>query len=161
MKIRALVNKSQCGLSTVEFALLLPALLIFLFGTIEFSLILYDKAVITNASREGARLGVVFRANADGTPNAVTESEIRNKVNEYTPNLISLKATVQPSISVETKHSGAWSSGADLQPGDDLKVTIDYTYTFLVFSLFSKNIFSSNVSSSVSLKAVTIMRAEW
>jgi Flp pilus assembly protein TadG len=31
-----------------------------LFGIIEFGIILYDKAMITNASREGARAGIVY-----------------------------------------------------------------------------------------------------
>ena len=46
----------------VELAIILPILLIVLFGLIEFGFILYDKAVITNASREGARQGIVYRA---------------------------------------------------------------------------------------------------
>jgi Flp pilus assembly protein TadG len=51
--------KTQSGQSAVEFALVLPLLLILLLGILEFGLVLYDKAVITNAAREGARAGVV------------------------------------------------------------------------------------------------------
>ena len=49
------------GASAVEFAIILPLLVVFLFGIIEFGIIFYDKAMITNASREGARKGIVFR----------------------------------------------------------------------------------------------------
>jgi Flp pilus assembly protein TadG len=53
--------KSQKGAAVIEFALILPILLLLLLGTIDGSLALYDKAVITNASREGARAGIVAR----------------------------------------------------------------------------------------------------
>jgi Flp pilus assembly protein TadG len=47
------------GAAVIEFALILPLLLLLLIGGIDMSLALYDKAVITNASREGARAGIV------------------------------------------------------------------------------------------------------
>ena len=52
---------TQNGASTVEFAMILPFLLVILFGIMEFGIILYDKAVITNASREAARSGIAYR----------------------------------------------------------------------------------------------------
>ena len=51
--------KNHRGASAVEFALILPLLAVILFGVIEFGLLLFDKQVITNASREGARYGIV------------------------------------------------------------------------------------------------------
>ena len=51
--------RSESGASAVEFALLLPVLMLILFGIIEFGLALHRQAVLTNASREGARLGIV------------------------------------------------------------------------------------------------------
>jgi hypothetical protein len=57
----ALVKPRQRGVSAVEFALVLPLLLVILFGIIDFGFMLYDKAMITNAAREGARAGIVLR----------------------------------------------------------------------------------------------------
>jgi hypothetical protein len=51
-------------------------------GTIEGSLAMYDKAVITNASREGARAGIVART----TP--LSEGDIRQVVQAYTQNAV-------------------------------------------------------------------------
>ena len=51
--------RSESGASAVEFALLLPVLMMILFGIIEFGLALHRQAILTNASREGARLGIV------------------------------------------------------------------------------------------------------
>ena len=50
-------RRSESGASAVEFALLLPVLMMILFGIIEFGMALYRQAILTNASREGARLG--------------------------------------------------------------------------------------------------------
>ena len=52
----------QKGAEIVEFALVLPLLLLILFGIMEFGIVFFDKAIITNASREGARAGVVSRS---------------------------------------------------------------------------------------------------
>ena len=43
----------------VEMAMILPLLVVLLFGLVEFSRILMVKQVITNAAREGARAGAV------------------------------------------------------------------------------------------------------
>ena len=52
-------------------------------GIIEFSVLLYDKAMITNASREGARAGCLFDSPAN----------VSDVVNHYLQNnLISLGA---------------------------------------------------------------------
>ena len=50
------------GVVAVEFALILPILLVIMFGIIEFGFVLFEKQVITNASREGARAGIVQAA---------------------------------------------------------------------------------------------------
>ena len=54
MKTRSKIT-NQDGVAAVEFAIILPFLVILIFGMIEFSLVLYNKAMITNASRVGAR----------------------------------------------------------------------------------------------------------
>lgn len=51
--------RNQTGSVAVEFALVLPLLLLILFGTVEFGIMMYDQAIITNAAREGARWGAV------------------------------------------------------------------------------------------------------
>lgn len=45
----------QRGVAAVEFAFILPVLLLLLFGIINFGLLMYDLSVVTNAAREGAR----------------------------------------------------------------------------------------------------------
>lgn len=54
--------KRQRGAQIVEFALVLPFLCLMLFLVIDFGLLVYNKAVITNASREAARAASVLTA---------------------------------------------------------------------------------------------------
>jgi Flp pilus assembly protein TadG len=49
----------QDGAAAVEFALLLPLLVLLLFGLIQFGIAFNTKIQATNAAREGARMAVV------------------------------------------------------------------------------------------------------
>jgi Flp pilus assembly protein TadG len=107
--------RQQKGAAAVEFALILPILLLVFFGMIELSLALYDKAILTNASREGARAGIVL-----SSPK-MTEAQIRDVVLNYTDGaLISLGSTTAPTVTIEQ------SSQANFP--NPLRVTVSYTY---------------------------------
>src|SRR5512146_3002210 len=90
------------GASAVEFALILPVLMAILFGIIEFGFILYDKAIVTNASREGARRGIVYRVDDTGAPISVPTSVISSTVASYCASyLVSLgTGTSTPSTTI-------------------------------------------------------------
>src|SRR2546425_3804405 len=47
------------GIVALEFALILPIFLLIVAGIVEFAVMLFDQQIITNASREGARAGIV------------------------------------------------------------------------------------------------------
>ena len=47
-------RRNERGAVFVEFVIVLPFLLVFLIGMIEFGLLFYNQQVLTNASREGA-----------------------------------------------------------------------------------------------------------
>ena len=105
----------------MEFALVLPMLLLLVFGIIEFGTALYDKAVITNASREGARKGVIFK-----TP-AVTDDEIKATVaNACANRLITFGAPVDPEVDIQPPPGTARTAGTPLS------VTVTYQFTGLM-----------------------------
>ena len=52
------------GVAAVEFALVAPLFLLFLFGMIEFGRMVMVQQVLTNASREGARIAALDGATA-------------------------------------------------------------------------------------------------
>jgi Flp pilus assembly protein TadG len=133
--------KNQTGASAVEFAIVLPILVLLVFGIIEFSVALYDKAMITNASREGARAAIVFRVPP------VTDDEITNVVNTYLGNnLITFGGPATPITTVTRNGSN---------PGDELKVVVVYTYTFLLIPSFV-----TSLSGGINMMAETVMRME-
>lgn len=55
---RGAVNKDH-GTAMIEFALVLPIFLLLVFGIVNYGILLFDQAVITNAAREGARWGAI------------------------------------------------------------------------------------------------------
>lgn len=141
--------KRQEGASAIEFAIVLPLLLILVFGIIEFSILLYDKAMITNASREGARVGIVYRY-TDGGPNHPDDTEIAAAIVQYCQHhLITFGSGTLNITPVRTGDSS----------GDSLTVTVNYQYNFLVFdSLLS--LVGGSLPNGISLDAVTVMRME-
>jgi Flp pilus assembly protein TadG len=102
------------GVVAAEFALLLPALLLILFGIIEFGMIMYGREVVTNAAREGARAGIV-----QGPPKR-TEGEIINIAQTYLTN------TGVNSSKVEFEVTGEGSVSPN-----NLIVQATYEYDFL------------------------------
>ena len=115
MKVK---SRGEAGASAVEFAIILPVLLLLIFGIIEFGFAIYDKTMITHASREGARAGIVFRVPV------VTDDEIVNVVNNYlSDTLITFGGSNSATVTV---------TRAGYNAGDPLKVTVAYTYTSLM-----------------------------
>jgi Flp pilus assembly protein TadG len=57
-----MVKLNERGAVAAEFAILLPVLMLIVFGTIEFGRLMYGREIVTNATREGARYGIVAQA---------------------------------------------------------------------------------------------------
>lgn len=106
------------GVVSLEFALMLPFLLMVLIGIIDVSLLLCDKAVITNASREAARAGVVLRVPM------LTTTQIANVALGYAQNSLVSGAATPPTVTV-TQANGTTA-------GTALTVTVTYTYSGMV-----------------------------
>lgn len=105
----------QRGAAAVEFAMLLPLLMALFMGSVEMGLILYDKAVLTNASREGARAGIVLR-----NPKP-TVADITNVVLQKSQSsLISLLPADPPQVTVLQSSPAAWPN--------TLQVSVQYTF---------------------------------
>jgi hypothetical protein len=139
--------KNEKGAAVVEFAVVVPLLLVLVFGIIEFGVLIYNKAMITNASREGAREGILFRDDRSGL-----EVDIDTTISNY------LAGTL---ITFGTPNDHEWDSIPprgnlpSLNSGDHLTITIEYDYDFLLVPAFIQEI-----GPSVTLSATTTMRAE-
>jgi Flp pilus assembly protein TadG len=145
-KMKFLRNKG--GIAVIEFAIILPLLLVILFGIIEFGILLYDKAVITNASREGARAGIVAQ------DPRVADDMIQTVVKNYCKNYLVTFGTdtIEDSDIVVSPAYGTRSSAAF---GTDLKVDVNYHYDFFVLPNFVTALLGG-----INLQATTLMKME-
>ena len=126
----------------MEFALVLPILLLLIFGIVELGVGLYDKAVITNASREGARVGIVLKS-----PKASSQ-DITNAVLNYTSNyLLTFANQAPPSVNVTQSSPSTF--------GTPLTVTVSYRYTGLGLGQLL-----SALAGPITLSATTVMNNE-
>ena len=156
--------KNQKGAAAVEFAIILPLLLVLLFGIVEFSILFYNKAMITNASREGARAGIVF------AETRLNESDICQVVTDYCQNYLinfdSSQILDMDNPPPQHTDSGIGDSDVDdaisnglIDSGESLTVTVQYTYDFLVFPNLAQ--LAGGVFANIqTLEAVTVMRYE-
>jgi Flp pilus assembly protein TadG len=117
--------QSQKGSVLVEFALILPMFLVLLFGVVFFSVALYNKTVLTMATREGARAGVLYVANRTNT---IIKSSASTAVTNACQNrLISFGTGMTPTV----------TTNADPISDKILAVSASVNYTGLyVFSGF-------------------------
>ena len=144
--------KNQKGGPAVEFAIIAPLLFGLLFGIMELGFLLYNQVMITNAAREGARAGIIFK-----TPRPDL-TDIQTVVNSYcTTHMINFDQSQTPSTSiVKTDDNG---SGTVPDSGDSLEVIVQYTYDFLVLPNLAK-LFGGSFANIQNLRAVTVMRYE-
>lgn len=136
--------KLQAGSNIVEFALVLPLLLVLVFGIIDFSLALFDKAVITNASREGARAGMVFKVPR------MTNAEIEAVVQAYASNYLITFGT--PNLQTSVSRIDVDGVGGNTSSGDTLSVTVSYPYNYLVMNKLIPALGSLNLSSTAVMR---------
>ncbi len=132
----------QKGAQAVEFALVLPFFILILFAVLDFGILVYNKAIITNASREGARSGVVLSA-ASWSATAVKQTACNYARNT----LISVKSgttnttctgTKDPVINVYSGTSATCPSpSGSTAPDFGVPVALTISYPVSGFSLGS------------------------
>lgn len=94
--------KNETGASAVEFAIILPVLILILFGIFEFGMAYRDYLAITHAAREGARMAAVGR---------YSEAEVRQRAYPVSPSSVSISYL---------------SSGGVARHGDPVQVTVTF-----------------------------------
>jgi TadE-like protein len=126
------LKANERGASAVEFAIILPLLVLILWGIIEFSILLYDKAMLTNLSREAARAAIVF-GNRGFTQAQLhtfldTDSYVSGIRAKYTEQLVSFKpggGVLPPQVyPVDSGLTGA---------GQTVTIEVTYDYHWLYF----------------------------
>ncbi len=123
---------SQKGATLVEFAIIASVLFLLLFAIIEFGMYLYNQQVITNASREGARAGIVSRIPR------VLASEITQVVNGYCQSHLVTFGGANNPITVSDPRN-------DAKYGENLSVTVSYKYGSLFLPFMTKTMVAQTV----------------
>lgn len=108
-------TKDEHGAAAVEFALVLPFLLVLIFGAINFGVLFAQNLAMNNAARDAARLGAV-----ENTPC----EEIADAANDGSASL------AMDSGDVNWNYTCGSCEGTD--PGASFEVTGNYDSPFLV-----------------------------
>ncbi len=116
------------GQAMVEFALVLPVLLVLVLGIIQFGIVLHDYLAITDAVRVGAREAAVSRMD----PMAASDVEARVRASAAELDQTELDITITPG------DSGTWTQGGD--------VAVEASYPFDI-NLLGFVVFSGDLTS--------------
>ena len=130
----------EAGTSIVEMTIVLPLLLLLVFAIGDFGVAYTRWVSLTNAAREGARTGVVFRTPCTA---GTVENEIRTTVSDYAYSSC-LDGTTNNTDIV----------GACLGTGTELRVTATAPYNYLALSALA------GLAPTLNLSARTVMRNE-
>lgn len=126
-------RKNDSGQAVVEFAVILPVLLMILFAILQFGIVFNNYIQVTAAAREGARKAAVSRSL--GTANAETAATTSAK--SAAPGL------KQSSITVTYPNSPTFAQGSDVT------VQVTYPYSISILGIIVK---SGKLSSSTTMR---------
>jgi competence protein ComGC len=116
---------TEAGFSLVEFSIVVFLLILLVFGIIDFALLFYNQQVVTNAGREGARLGIVARPEDQ----KVNKADIIQEVNDFAEsNIVSIG---EENFSVVPSFASGGDYCAGFQDVLSVQVTYDYHFAFL------------------------------
>jgi Flp pilus assembly protein TadG len=133
-------RRSQSGTSIVEATIVLPLMLMLVFGIAEFGISFTRWNSLTNAVREGARAGVVFRSPCDAGP---VTTLIETTVSDF--------AT---SSGIDPANITTTVTGACTGTGTELSVSAVVPYDYVALSALA------GFAPSTDLSARTVMRNE-
>jgi len=136
--------RSERGAQLVEFALVLPLLLLVVLAIAEFGFIFQRYEVVTNAAREGARIAVLP---------GYTTADVQDRVNNY---LDAGRVPAAGRTPAAVANVPLLLPGGTTVPTRQVTVTYTYTYTFMkgIAALFGSSYTTQQ------LTAVSQMRVE-
>lgn len=125
------------GSVAVEFALLLPILLLIVFGIVDFGRALNAQITLTQAAREGARI------------DALNEPSLVSRTQAAAPGLTNVNVNVLYQC-----------QAGDMQLGLDAKVQTTYSFSFVTPVGAIAGLFGKGFGSPITLSAEGVMPCE-
>lgn len=133
-------RRARAGTSIVEMTIVLPLLLMLVFAIGDFGVAFTRWNSLTNATREGARVGVVFRMPCAA---AVVENDIRNTVGNF-----ARSSGLDDTAITTTVTNACGGTGSQLT----VRATIPYNYIGIGAI--------AGLNPTINLTAQTVMRNE-
>jgi Flp pilus assembly protein TadG len=133
--------QSERGAELIEFALVAPILIFIIAGIVDFGMMFRTYEAVTNAAREGARVGVLPGYDVP---------DVQARVDAYltASGLTGAHTTAVTNVPVATG-AGTFTARS---------VNLNYTYQFAVLGVAAP-LFGGNFG-SITLNAVSVMRTE-
>ncbi len=135
----------QRGAELLEFALVMPLLLVLTAGIIDFGLLFRDYEVVTNAAREGARVAVLP---------GYTDADAVARANAY---LVASGLTPTDTPTVVPVPIPAGGAGAPTFPG--FQVTVQYDHQMLMLGPLM-GLLGGSFPTSLTVTGTSVMRGE-
>lgn len=129
------VGGNEKGQALVELALVVPILLLLLFGVVEYGRIFAAYIAVTNGAREGARIASV------GSTDAVITESVKVRTDAMKLDRAKVTVTITPGSSNRVRGE---------------KVTVEVAYPVKMFDPF----FTTIVGANFTVRGSTIMRVE-
>jgi Flp pilus assembly protein TadG len=131
------------GQALLEFALIFPIVIIFLFSIVDFGIAVDRRITLQHAVREGARKGAV----------AADMTDIVNVTVDQSQGLLG-------PADVEVCYEDTDGNGSTGDPGDNVRVTATFTYDFTVAITEVFNAFGATLPSGITMTPSADMRLE-
>ena len=132
----------------VEMVIVAPVLLLLLFGIAEFGIAFARWQTLSNAAREGARVGVVFRS-----PVSCNAGAVQGQVATTVANYAALMGMTVAAGSVTT-------TGACDGTGTPVTVQVTSPYTFAVLPNIQNLVGGGSLPATLNIAAASTMRNE-
>ncbi len=136
----ARARRTKAGTSVVEMAIVLPLLLLLVFAIGDFGIAYTRWNSLTNAVREGARAGVVFRAPCNA---ATVTSDVENTVSNFAASSGLASGTLTTTVTNSCAGTGT-----------QLTVTSTVPYDYIAISALA------GLGPTLNLSARSVMRNE-
>jgi Flp pilus assembly protein TadG len=136
-------SSGEDGAELIEFALVLPLMLLVMFGIIDFGLLFQRYLVVTNAAREGARVAVLP---------GYTNADVQVRVAQYLTAAGLTDTAPPPTVEQLVTCAGGQSIAVQ-------RVTVQYPYSYSVVGTLV-GYFGGTGFTRTGVSAVAAMRSE-
>jgi Flp pilus assembly protein TadG len=142
----------------MEMAIALPLLLLVIAGVIDLGFLFWEKEVLTNAAREGARAGVQGKINGSSYTALFTETEVRTRMQAYLTNMNIKDAVGSPIALTSSNSTFTWDT--TVTP-PRLTVTLQNIPVKLMMLPKVQSLFAGGIGNILYLNAKCTMAREW